>query len=168
MHAAKFWDNPCLFFLPKGGLGANICQVCKRFLADTDSLSLSTNLDDLQTTASLVKHAHMRCSKPHMEILRIPHSLASSPVACTASCGWSSLGPANPEESHVESWCPLSPWWTTDGRQYYSLHHKIATLQNLIFNFNLNFGAPYLIKQFPLFEANTTMGAMLLSSARWR
>lgn len=27
---------------------------------------------------------------------------------------------------------------------------------------------PHLIKQFPLLEANTTMGAMVLSSARWR
>lgn len=27
---------------------------------------------------------------------------------------------------------------------------------------------PYLIKQFPLLEANTTIGAMVLSSARWR
>lgn len=33
---------------------------------------------------------------------------------------------------------------------------------------NINVSIPNLIKQFPLLEANTTMGAMVLSSARWR
>lgn len=46
--------------LPECGLCANLCQVRKRFLADVDPLSLRSDLDDLQTTAALARHAQKR------------------------------------------------------------------------------------------------------------
>lgn len=99
--------------LPECGLGANLWQASKCFLADCNPLDLRADLDDLQTIPTLVtqKHASRRCTSRKVTP---SHSPASSLVACTAWCGLSGLCPANPEESHVESWCPLFPWWTTD------------------------------------------------------
>lgn len=52
-----YGPHPECLAVPEGGLGANLCQVCKSLLAGADSFGLSPNLDDLQTTASLVTHA---------------------------------------------------------------------------------------------------------------
>lgn len=46
-------DTQCAS-LPEGGLGTDLCQVWESLLADIDPLGLSADLDDLQTTPSLV------------------------------------------------------------------------------------------------------------------
>lgn len=67
-----------------------------------------------------------------------------------------------------------NPMWRTDvlcppGEQIVILNTHILTRGKImLLLFCVLHNDPNLIKQFPLFEANTTMGAMLLSSARWR
>lgn len=65
-------------FLPKGGLGANLCQVCKGFLADIDPFGLSADLDYLKTAPLLVTDAQILHHECRYLILR--HT-------CFISCG---------------------------------------------------------------------------------
>lgn len=65
--AAHVFTHTQCIFLPEGGLGADLCQVCESFLADIDPLGLSADLDDLQTAQSLATRAETHTSR--MQIL---------------------------------------------------------------------------------------------------
>lgn len=75
-HFFTLFSNTQCIFLPEGGLGANLWQVWQSFLADIDPLSLSADLDDLQTTSSLVTHAQTA----HMQVLEVLR------LTCFISC----------------------------------------------------------------------------------
>lgn len=74
-----FTDTWCMF-LPEGGLGANLRQVCQSFLADIDPFSLSADLDDLQTKLSSVTEARTQASS-------VTHADIWDRLTCFISCG---------------------------------------------------------------------------------
>lgn len=156
-----FRDTQCIS-LPEGGLGADLCQVCKSFLADIDPLCLSTDFDDLQTTPSLVTNTQTS-HITHADILTQTHLLQL--LRCVQHSADYHNSVQQVQRNSVRRANVLCP----PGEQQMINSANLTLLlsfEDCVLSINLIL--TNLIKQFPLLEANTTMGAMVLSSARWR